>query len=198
MTKVIGITGSIAVGKSSVTYYLITHGYQVVDADEISRHALDKGTNCYQKVQEIFDCLDSEGHVDRKILGDIVFNDHNKKQQLEAIIHPYVIDVMKKAIDECQDELIFLDIPLLFEVHLEYLCDKIIVVYVDEKTQLKRLMNRNHISQDEAMHLIKQQISIEDKKTMGDYIIDNSENFEDLYQNIERVLTVLKDETVYE
>ena len=96
------------------------------------------------------------------------------------------------------DDLIFLDIPLLFEVHLEYLCDKILVVYVDEELQLKRLMRRNKIDEEKAKHLIRQQISIENKKMMGDYVIDNRQNFEDLYQNIERVLKVLKDETIYE
>lgn len=198
MSKVIGITGSIAVGKSTVTNYLSTHGYKVVDADEISRHALDQGTSCYKQVKDLFDCLDQEGHIDRKKLGNIVFYDKEKKQQLEAIIHPYVIDEMKKEIAQCYDDFIFLDIPLLFEVHLEYLCDKIIVVYIDKNTQLQRLIHRNQISTNEAMHLINQQISIEDKKEMGDYIIDNTQNFEDLYQNIERVLKVLKDETIYE
>ena len=198
MSKVIGLTGSIAVGKSSVTQYLKTHGYQVLDADEISKQALNKGTKCYERVKELFDCLDENQNIDRKKLGNIVFHDPHKKQQLENIIHPYVIEVMKQGIDDCQDELIFLDIPLLFEVHLEDMCDKIIVVYVDEETQMKRLMKRNHISKEAALHLMSQQISIEKKKTMGDYIIDNRHDFLDLYQEIERVIKVLHDETIYE
>lgn len=94
--------------------------------------------------------------------------------------------------------MIFLDIPLLYEVHLEAMCDKVVVVYVDEKTQMERLMKRNHIGESEAMLLMNQQISIEKKKTMADYIIDNRLHYEDLYQNIESVLEVLKDETIYE
>lgn len=198
MTRVIGLTGSIAVGKSTVTHYLLTHGYQVVDADKISHDALNPGNFCYEKVKELFGCLNEDGTMNRQALGDIVFNDHQKKEALENIIHPYVIKMIQKAIQECQDDLIFLDIPLLFEVHLEYLCDKILVVYVDEELQLKRLMRRNKIDEEKAKHLIRQQISIEDKKMMGDYVIDNRQNFEDLYQNIERVLKVLKDETIYE
>ena len=79
---------------------------------------------------------------------------------------------------------------------MDEMCDAVIVVYVDEQTQLKRLMARNHIDEQEARLLINQQISIEEKKHMGDYIIDNRKNFEDLYQNIERVLKVLNDEIV--
>lgn len=198
MTKVIGLTGSIAVGKSTVTQYLLTHGYPVLDADEISRHALDQGTTCYKRVKEIFDCVNADGTIDRKALGAIVFHNSQKKQQLEHIIHPYVIEEIQKGIKACRNHLIFLDIPLLFEAHLEYLCDKIMVVYVDEETQIQRLMKRNHISSEEAKLLMNQQISIEKKKDMGDFVIDNRQKFEDLYKDIERVLKVLKDETIYE
>lgn len=198
MVKVVGITGSIAVGKSTVTKYLLTHGYSVLDADEISKHALDRGTKCYQEVKERFDCVDFQGNIDRKMLGNIVFHDADRKKELEAIIHPYVIEQLKQGIRECHLELLFLDIPLLYEVHLESLCDKIIVVYVDEKTQSERLMQRNHITKEAALHLMSQQISIERKKEMADYIIDNRQNFEDLYQDIERVLMVLKNEIIHE
>lgn len=193
MTKVIGLTGSIAVGKSTVTQYLLTHGYQVLDADEISHHALDQGTSCYDQVKGLFGCIDEKGNIDRKALGKIVFHDASLKKKLEDIIHPYVISELKKGIEICQDDVIFLDIPLLYEVHLEYLCDKIMVVYVDEETQIERLMRRNHISRSDALHLMGQQISIEKKKEMADFVIDNRNHYEDLYQEIERVL---KDEII--
>lgn len=198
MVKVIGLTGSIAVGKSTVSRYLITHGYQVLDADLISKEALNFGTSCYEKVKELFGCVKQDGLIDRKKLGNIVFHDHQKKKELEDIIHPYVIEQMQKGIQECQDDLIFLDIPLLFEAHLEYLCDHVIVVYVDEKIQMQRLMNRNHISSSDALNLMSQQISIEKKKEMGNFIIDNRLNYQDLYIEIERVLKVIKDEVIHE
>lgn len=198
MVKVIGLTGSIAVGKSTVSNYLITHGYQVLDADVLSKEALYRGTSCYEKVKETFGCINEDGTINRKMLGNIVFYDEQKKKMLEDMIHPYVIEQIKKGIEECQDDLIFLDIPLLYEVHWDVLCDKVIVVYVDEKTQLERLMKRNHISQEEAFNLIQQQISIEKKKEMGDYILDNRQDYQELYENIERVLKVIKDEVIYE
>ncbi|MCI9094461.1 MAG: dephospho-CoA kinase [Coprobacillus sp.] len=198
MVKVIGLTGSIAVGKSTVSRYLITHGYQVLDADILSREALNPGTKCYEDVKEIFNCVMDNGYIDRKKLGEIVFNDKQKKQLLESIIHPYVIEQLKKGIKECQEELLFLDIPLLYEIHLESLCDKVIVVYVDEETQRNRLMQRNHISKETAQHLINQQISIEKKKELGDFIIDNRSYYQELYIEIERVIRSIKDEIIYE
>lgn len=198
MVKVIGLTGSIAVGKSTVTQYLLTHGYQVLDADIISHQALEQGTSAYQKVVSLFGCVKEDGTIDRKQLGNIVFSSPEKKKQLEDIIHPYVIETLQKGIQECQEPLIFLDIPLLFEAHLDYLCDKIIVVYVSEKTQCLRLMKRNHIDETSAMHLIHQQMSVEEKKHKGNYIINNEQNIEDLYQDIERVLKVIHDEVIYE
>lgn len=198
MVKVIGITGSIAVGKSTVTRYLLTHGYQVMDADKISKEALNVGTSCYKRVVELFHCVSDDFTIDRKELGRIVFSDQSKKKQLEDIIHPYVIETLKEGIQKCEDELIFLDIPLLFEAKLEYLCDKIIVVYVDEDTQMHRLMERNHIDSHAAMHLMSQQISIEEKKNLADYIVDNRCNHEDLYRNIERVLKEIKDDIIHE
>ena len=104
--------------------------------------------------------------------------------------------MLKKGIEQCQEPLVFLDVPLLYETHMDTMCDDVMVVYVDEKTQLKRLMKRNQIDEKQARLLMSQQISIEKKKEMGDYIIDNRQNFEDLYVQIERVLEVLKNEIV--
>ena len=196
MSRVIGITGSIAVGKSTVTQYLKTHGYCVLDADEISHQALEKESHCYHKIVECFDCLDDNENISRQKLGQIVFHDPQQKALLESIIHPYVQEMLKKGIEQCQEPLIFLDVPLLYETHMDTMCDDVIVVYVDEKTQLKRLMKRNQIDEKQARLLMSQQISIEKKKEMGDYIIDNRQNFEDLYVQIERVLEVLKNEII--
>ena len=196
MSRVIGITGSIAVGKSTVTQYLKTHGYCVLDADEISHQALEKESHCYHQIVECFDCLDDNQNISRQKLGQIVFHDPQQKALLESIIHPYVQEMLKKGIEQCQEPFVFLDVPLLYETHMDTMCDDVMVVYVDEKTQLKRLMKRNQIDEKQARLLMSQQISIEKKKEMGNYIIDNRQNFEDLYVQIERVLEVLKNEIV--
>ena len=198
MVKVIGLTGSIAVGKSTVTARLRELGYQVVDADVLARDAIEKGTKGYDQIRDEFGCIDESGQVDRKKLGDIVFHDKEMKNKLENIIHPFVIENMQKSIDSCHDSLIFLDIPLLYETHLDKMCDSVIVVYVNEEIQVKRLMNRNHITKEKALHLMKQQMSIEIKKQYADYIIDNSLGVNELYQEINRVLGVLEYEIIHE
>lgn len=194
--KVYGITGSIACGKSTVTNYLLDHGYVVIDADQISRQALTTDQKCIDQVGQLFGCV-HQGIVDRKALGKIVFHDKKAKKQLEDIIHPYVIQKLKEAIEMHHNEnFIFLDIPLLFESHLEYLCDKIIVVYVDEKTQQERLMKRDHIDAAYASTIMANQISIEIKKEKADFILDNRLKMEDLYQQIENMMKGIQDENI--
>ena len=192
MSKIFGLTGSISVGKSTVTNYLISKGYLVLDADKLSHEAY-YDENCKKQIEEIFNCYDENDILDRKKLGKIVFSDKNKKKQLENIIHPFVLKHMQKTIKESKEKYIFLDIPLLFECNLEYLCDEIIVVYIPEELQIQRLMNRNNISEEQAKHLISQQISIEKKKILGDYILDNSYNLDTLFKQIDTFLSNLCD-----
>lgn len=189
--KVIGITGSIACGKSTVTDYLLKLGYQVVDSDKISREALTKDLDCIFQVEQLFDCVEN-GKVDRKKLGRIIFHDEKAKKQLEGIIHPYVIKKLKQAIQSCQDSVIFLDIPLLYESHLEYLCDGIMVVYLSEEKQLERLMKRDHIDQDYARVIMNNQISIEEKKKRAQIIIDNNGTIDQLYDQLNQFVKGLR------
>ena len=189
--KVIGITGSIACGKSTVTDYLLKLGYQVVDSDKISREALTKDLDCIFQVEQLFDCVEN-GKVDRKKLGRIIFHDEKAKKQLEGIIHPYVIKKLKQAIQSCQDSVIFLDIPLLYERHLEYLCDEIMVVYLSEEKQLERLMKRDHIDQDYARVIMNNQISIEEKKKRAQIIIDNNGTIDQLYDQLNQFVKGLR------
>lgn len=187
MVQVIGITGGIATGKSTVTNYLIQQGYIVLDSDVFSKEALTIDKDCIKQVEDTFDCV-VDGVIDRKKLGQIVFHDKEAKQKLEDIIHPYVIRRLKEGIEENQDgRIVFLDIPLLYECHLEYLCDTIVVVYCDEKTQLLRLMERDHIEEEYARTIISNQISIEDKKDKADIILDNSKTKEKLLKQLEKL-----------
>ena len=198
MIKVIGLTGSIAVGKSTVTRYLREHGFEVVDADEISRHALDIGKECYNKVVERFGCVKEDGGIDRQQLGQLVFSDPLKKKQLEDIIHPYVCQKIKEEIQASHEQYIFLDVPLLYEAGLDALCDSVIVVDLPLEKQIERLMERNHIEKQAALHLIQQQMSSEEKRKKADYIIDNSCDLHELYKNIDNVLKEVCYEVVHE
>lgn len=185
--EILGITGSIATGKSTVTNYLKSRGCLVVDSDRLAYDALTIDQNCIDLTKKRFN-LDN-GPIDRKALGKIIFNDQQAKADLEAIIHPYVINRIKETIIKNQDKkLIFLDIPLLFESNLEYLCDKIIVVYINEEEEIKRLMKRDNIDAKYAKLIIANQMTIEEKKARADIVLDNSQSLEYLYHQIDDLL----------
>lgn len=185
--EIFGITGSIATGKSTVTNYLRDKGYLVVDSDKLAYDALTIDQDCINKTKTRFNL--PEGKIDRKKLGTIIFNDKEAKADLEKIIHPYVISRIKKEIEDNRDlKYIFLDIPLLYESKLEYLCDKVIVVYLSLEDELKRLMERDQIDKEYAKLIIANQMSIETKKEKADIILDNSGSLENLYKQIEELL----------
>lgn len=183
--EVLGITGSIATGKSTVTNYLKEKGYLVVDSDKIAHDALIIDQDCINKTKQRFNLTS----IDRKALGRIIFNDKQAKKDLEDIIHPYVIKRIKDVILNNQDKkYIFLDIPLLFESNLEYLCDKIIVVYLNEQEEIKRLMKRDSIDENYAKIIISNQMSIEEKKKRADIVLNNNQGLEQLYKQIDELL----------
>lgn len=185
--KVLGITGSIATGKSTVTNYLRKLGYLVIDSDRLAYDALTIDQTCIKQTKDRFNL--SNGPIDRKALGRIIFNDKEAKADLEGIIHPYVVNRIKEIISANNDlEIIFLDIPLLFESNLEYLCDKIIVVYLKEEEEIKRLMKRDNIDYDYAKLIISNQMSIEEKKVLADIVLDNNQGVDALYQQIDNLL----------
>ena len=135
--QVIGLTGGIASGKSTVSYYLITHGYEVIDADDISRHALEPGTEAFKQVIEHFPVLDN-GIINRQKLADIIFNNQDEKNYLEGILHPYIRSVIVQKIKQSKNNIVFIDVPLLFEAGWDDLCDSTIVVSCDKETQIQR------------------------------------------------------------
>ncbi len=190
---IIGITGSIATGKSTVSNYLRKKGYLVIDADIIAHHVLETNVTCIKQILHHFPCDNGSGMIDRQKLGDIIFHHENQRKLLDSIVHPYVIDQIQKEVAKNNDEYIFLDIPLLYEAHLEYLCQYIVVVYVSEDIQLQRLQLRNHLSYDQAMHRIRSQISIEKKKQLANYVLYNNKDIHFLETQIECFLLKLKE-----
>ncbi|MCY7835325.1 dephospho-CoA kinase [Bacillus haynesii] len=191
MTLVIGLTGGIASGKSTVAQMFQQCGITVVDADVIAKEAVEQGMPAYQKIAETFGqgVLLETGDIDRRKLGEIVFANEEKRLQLNAIVHPEVRKMMIKQRDEAVragKRFVVLDIPLLYESGLEHLTDKVIVVWVPKELQLERLMKRNRFNEDEALNRIHAQHSLDEKKKRADAVIDNSGSLKDteaqLYQ----------------
>lgn len=193
MTLVIGLTGGIASGKSTVSQMIKEQGIRVVDADVIAKEAVAKGTPALQQIVQTFgeDVLLPNGELNRQQLGAIIFSDEEKRKQLNAIVHPEVRKEMLKQRDEGiaqQETFIVLDIPLLFESQLESLVDRIIVVYTTPELQLSRLMNRNDLSEEEALNRIHSQQSLEEKCKKADRVIENTQDLAFIRKQLQNIL----------
>ncbi|MDR7000892.1 dephospho-CoA kinase [Neobacillus niacini] len=179
MSLVIGLTGGIASGKSTVSNMFKEMGITVIDADIEARLAVEKGEPAYNKIIESFgsDILLSNKEIDRQKLGLIIFHHEEKRQLLNEIVHPEVRKRMRQQMEAAvskQEQIVVLDIPLLFESKLTYMVEKTILVYVDREVQLQRLMERNHLTIDEAEARIHSQMPLAEKVTLADAVLNNN------------------------
>lgn len=190
---IIGITGSIACGKSTVSNYLKSKGYIVIDADKIGHEALDDDYVKEKLILAFGNEILEDNKINRQKLGELVFGNSSNLNVLNSIIHPEIRKKILEKIDKNNDkELIFIDVALLFEAKFDDLVDKIIVVYVDKNTQLTRLMKRNSISKKEALSRIVSQMSPIEKAKLGDYTVNNNFDVINTYEQVDKVLSELK------
>ncbi|TKD56741.1 dephospho-CoA kinase [Bacillus sp. S2(2019)] len=193
MTLVIGLTGGIASGKSTVSQMIKEKSIRVVDADIIAKEAVSKGSAALHQIVQTFgeEVLLPNGELNRQQLGAIIFSDEEKRKKLNAIVHPEVRKEMLKQRDEGvsnQETFVVLDIPLLFESKLEGLVDRIIVVYTTPDLQLSRLMNRNDLSEEEALKRIHSQQPLEEKCQKADRVIENTKDLAFIRKQLENIL----------
>jgi dephospho-CoA kinase len=189
---VVGLTGSIGTGKSTVSNVLKTKNINIIDADKISREILNNTT----ALNEIFDYFGDEvknpdGTLNRKKLGNIVFNDDVKLIKLNSITHPKIKEnINNKLLEykENKEKIVIVDAPLLIEAKFYDLVDKILLIVCDEEVQINRIVKRDNCSKEDAILRIKSQMSQEDKKNYADYIIDNSYDLEILNKQVEEFL----------
>ncbi|MCM3116667.1 dephospho-CoA kinase [Neobacillus sp. MER 74] len=193
MSLVIGLTGGIASGKSTVSNFFKEMNITVVDADIEARLAVMKGEAAYFKIIAEFgeDILLADGEIDRPKLGSIIFHQVKKRQLLNDIVHPEVRRRMKDQVETAKkngEEVVVLDIPLLFESKLTYMVDKTLLVFVDNETQLKRLMARNNLSVMDAEARIHSQMPLSDKLRLADAVINNNGSVEDTKKQLLEIL----------
>ena len=189
----IGITGSIACGKSTVSDYLIAKGYTIIDADKLGHLALTSNDIKRKLAEKFGDEILENNEINREKLGKLVFGNDDNLKILNSIIHPKIKELILKLQEEHKDEdLVFLDIALLYEANFVDLVEKVAVVYVDEGVQLERLMTRNSLSKEEALKRIESQMSPQEKASLGDFVINNSYRKEDTFQQIDEILEKLK------
>jgi dephospho-CoA kinase len=200
MTKnLIGLTGGIATGKSTVTNYLATtYNLPILDADIYARDAVSVGSPSLSQIAEKYgtEIILSDGNLNRAKLGEIIFHQPEERYWVERVIHPYVRSCFTQAINESSANTLILVIPLLFEANLENLVNQIWVVSCSPQQQQQRLIERNNLTAEQAAARINSQLPIAEKIARADVVLDNSANLESLLQQIDKVL--LQDSTLLE
>lgn len=188
----IGLTGGIGSGKSTVTKYLRSKDYIVIDADVLAKTVVEPCQKAYFDIVAEFgeSILNSDQTINRKKLGDIIFQDEDQRKKLNDIVHPEVRRLMMELLHEFShnNSLIFADIPLLIESNLMNNFDEIWLVYAPEEICLDRIMKRDGINRDEAMLKIRAQMPIDEKVAVSDLIIYNITDKETLYTQIDAAL----------
>lgn len=194
MTKVLGLTGGIASGKSTVSEYFKTFEIPIIDADKVAHDVMRAGQPVVRDIAETFgeEIILPNGEIDRKKLGQIVFKDSDKRKQLDNLVRAEIRDEIDRRIKVLMNEkkpLIILDIPLLFEAGYEKMVDEVMVVYVDTATQKERLLKRNtDLTSEDATNRIQSQMPLKDKAKKADVVIDNQGTIDATRKQVEKWL----------
>lgn len=183
---IVGLTGSFGTGKSTVAGMFRELGAFVVDADRIAHEALRIESPVYPDLAKLFPEAADSGDLDRKKIAAIVFSDPKKKEKLQDLVHPYVWERIEDEIIEAEEDIIVLNVPLLFETGYNKRCDKTVVVDAPHAAVVKRLKERGY-SEKEIDARKKAQMSLEEKKKKADFIVNNSQDLEQTKREAEQV-----------
>ena len=196
MARIIGLTGGIASGKSTVTSYLKEKGYPVIDADRVVHDLQAPGGALYRVLVEHFgrEILDESGELDRAVLGQRIFSNPRERDWSNRVQGQLIREALADARDRqaAQSALFFMDIPLLIEQGYEDWFEAVWLVAVSKETQLKRLMERNHLSEVEAQERIVSQMPLEAKRSHADLVLDNNGDLAALYAQLNAALEQLE------
>lgn len=190
---IIGLTGGIASGKSFIAKELEKKGFPVIDADKVAREVVEPGEEAFKKIVKTFgkEVVAEDGTLLRKKLGEIIFSDEEKREMLNNIVHPAIRERMlhkKEQLEKEGAEVIVLDIPLLIENKSFHVVDKVLLVYVDEDVQKKRLMERDKRGEEDANNRITSQMPLKEKRAYADAIIDNNGTKEESIRQLDEIL----------
>ena len=192
----IGLTGGVGCGKSTVSRYLSSLGIPIVDGDRIAHEATEPGSAVMREIARVFgeDMLRGDGTLDREKLAALVFSDEEKRQALNAIIHPYVwrkAAAQMLAAEAVGHSLIVLDMPLLIEIGWHLRVESIWVVVVPKETQIERVCQRDGATREQALARIRMQMPTDKKIGYADIVIDNSGTPEETYRQVDAALSKL-------
>ena len=187
----LGVTGGIASGKSTVANMLVDLGAYIIDFDVLSREVVEPGQPAWQDIVEYFgkQVLQEDKNLDRKKLSDIVFRDIQKRKKLESITHPRIIELFIRKIEEITssdpEAIIQVVSPLLIEFNSQYRCHKTLVVYVPREVQIERLMKRDHITKEKAEKILEAQMPIDEKIGYADFVIYNDKSLDETWRQVQ-------------
>jgi len=190
--RVVGLTGGIATGKSTVSAMLRTLGATVIDADEATRAVQARGTEGLHRLAQEFGpgIITSDGELDRARLAEIAFNDPDARRRLNGIVHPLVRQWMAERQQEAADrgdQVVVLDIPLLFESRGAGALETVVLVYAPEELQVRRLVEQRGMTKEQARARVAAQMPVEEKRRLATYVIDNTGTVSQLQAQVERV-----------
>jgi len=192
--KVIGLTGGIGAGKSTVSSYLKEKGYLILDADAIAHEITAKGSPVLNQIADTFgrEMILSDGTLDRKRLAAVVFSDAEKKLQLEELTTKQVVKIISDRVEELRKkdeyDIIFVDAPLLFEAGVDAMTDLVWMVTADDDVRIARVMERDQANREDVLRRIANQMDNDEKIRRSQEVIDNSKGKDELYQQIESLL----------
>lgn len=195
MTLIIGLTGGIVGGKSTVASMFRDLGAKIVDVDKLGHSVILPHRPAWEKIIRLFgkDILRNDLTIERKKLGKIVFTNPTLLKKLNKITHPEIIILIKREINlaknktNSQEKILIIDAALIYEAKIDKLMDKIIVVYINKDEQVKRLVKRNNLSKEETLQRIKSQMSMKEKVKIADYVIDNSNSLDKTKEQVEKI-----------
>lgn len=189
--RIIGLTGGIACGKSTVSHYLENiYKIPVLDADIYAREAVEKGSEILERILARYGrkVKTEDNSLNRQQLGEIIFNNPEEKIWLESQIHPYVRECFKRHLEQLEAPIVVFSVPLLLEAKLTHLVTEIWVVSCGLEQQIERLMTRNNLSREQAIARINNQMPLAEKIALADIVLDNSGDLEALYTQIDRAI----------
>ena len=197
--KIVGLTGGISSGKSTVSSYLKQLKIPVIDADEVARNVVEPNSQGAREIRKTFgsDVFEEDESLNRQKLGSLIFSNAENRQKLDELLQPLIKIMILDEIEEYHQKgetMIVLDLPLLFEKQYEELCEEIIVVYIPRKLQLERLIKRNQYTKQEALSRIDSQLSIEEKRKRATVLLDNQGTIQQLYHQVEQWLVETKND----
>ncbi|QTA88015.1 dephospho-CoA kinase [Desulfonema magnum] len=194
----LGVTGGIASGKSTVSDMLEELGSPIIDFDILARRVVEPGTPALEQIVDYFgkQVLQEDGTLDRKKVSDIVFSDFEKRKKLESFTHPAIhegfLEEVNAIMEKDPNAIIQVSIPLLIELNLQYLFDKLLIVHISQEEQIRRLAKRDGISEEEAANILRAQLPINEKVRYADFVIRNEGSVEETRKEVEVLWESLK------